>query len=180
MRIGRDIVDTVLIDDDPCIERIRCSFRHRDRIYIDFCYLRKIYDKVGEAHDYLLKLLQVSGLLAPISLEQAVSFCFLHEPAGQGLIERWQGHSEVLEDLNTGAAHTKQDNRPEILVFLRPEDDFVVYSLNHLLDSDADYFCFRATLRNPFQHPFIFSSKLFFRGYSRYHPSHVALVRDVW
>ena len=89
-----------------------------DGIYIDFRYFGKVYDEVGEAHDNLLQVIEIGRLLAPIALKQAVSFCFLHEPPRQGLVQRGQRYREVLKYLDARATHTKQDDRSEILIFL--------------------------------------------------------------
>ena len=94
-------------------------------------------------------LAQIGGGFPPVALEHAVDARLLHEPPGQGLVQGRQADGEIPEQLHADPPHAEEDDGAEVAVLLRPQDEFVVDVLDHLLDGHAPNRRLRGELADP-------------------------------
>ena len=119
------------------VERQQPLGRGQQRIDVDFLNPRLFDDQFAEAHHQGFQGQQIHWLAPADALQGLEYLGLLHHAQGQSAVQRRQSQRTILENLNQLPAGSKQQNRAELRVNARAENDLVAFKFGHGLYGHA-------------------------------------------
>ena len=137
-------------DHDPCVDRYGTVLVDEQRVDVHLLEPGKLTRHVGDAQQDIDQGIDVDRWEVPEPLKQLGDLRAGDEVLGEALVERREGHSNILHHLNPGPSKTEADHGPEHRVVDDADHDFAsIRRAAHLLDRDP----LKGGLRSGFAHP---------------------------
>ena len=113
-----------LVDGDACIHGHGTVFVHDDGVDVHLAQLGQLAGHFRNPQQYLLQGFDIGCTGAAPGAQRFGHARALDQAAGQKLVQRWQLHGLVVDQLDHGAARAKRDDRAERVVGHQADADF--------------------------------------------------------